>query len=81
MHKIAMLGAGLIGGFYPMSLQNFRGKDEIKDGCDGPVHQENAGLKDFDDQHFLIKEERMPEGKLKVVLKDKQTGRISQIVQ
>src|SRR5215212_9366811 len=30
MHKIAMLGTGLIGRFYTMSLQNFRGKDEIK---------------------------------------------------
>src|SRR6266540_7165359 len=30
MHKIAMLGTGLIGRFYTMSLQNFRGKDEIR---------------------------------------------------
>ena len=30
MHKIAMLGTGLIGRFYTMSLLNFRGKDEIK---------------------------------------------------
>lgn len=30
MHKIAMLGTGFIGRFYTMSLQNFRGKDEIK---------------------------------------------------
>ncbi|NTU56042.1 MAG: Gfo/Idh/MocA family oxidoreductase, partial [Anaerolineales bacterium] len=33
MHKIAMLGTGLIGRFYTMSLQNFRGKDEIKVVC------------------------------------------------
>ena len=33
MHKIAMLGAGLIGRFYTMSLLNYRGKDEIKVIC------------------------------------------------
>ena len=33
MHKIAMLGTGLIGRFYTMSLQNYRGKDEIKVAC------------------------------------------------
>ena len=33
MHKIAMLGAGLIGRFYTMSLQGYRGKDEIKVVC------------------------------------------------
>lgn len=33
MHKIAMLGTGLIGRFYTMSLLNFRGKDEIKVAC------------------------------------------------
>jgi predicted dehydrogenase len=33
MHKIAMLGTGLIGRFYTMSLLNFRGKDEIKIAC------------------------------------------------
>ncbi len=33
MHKIAMLGTGLIGRFYTMSLLSFRGKDEIKVAC------------------------------------------------
>jgi len=54
---------------------------EVKDWREGPVNQENAGLKDFDEQHFLIKEEKMPDGKLKVILKDKQTGKISQVIQ
>ena len=40
MHKIAMLGAGLIGRFYTMSLLGFRGKDEIKVVCAG--HPEEA---------------------------------------
>jgi len=33
MHQIALLGTGLIGRFHTMSLQNFRGKDEIKVVC------------------------------------------------
>ena len=45
------------------------------------MNQENAGLKDYDERHFLIKEEKMPDGKLKVILKDKQTGKISQVIQ
>ena len=40
MHKIAMLGTGLIGRFYTMSLQNFRGRDEIKIVCSSKL--ENA---------------------------------------
>ena len=40
MHKIAMLGAGLIGRFYTISLQKFRGKDEIKVIC--AAHSETA---------------------------------------
>jgi hypothetical protein len=54
---------------------------EIKDWRAGAVNQENAGLKEYDKQHFLIKEEKMPDGKLKVILKDKQTGKISQVIQ
>ena len=30
MHKISLLGAGLIGRFYTMSLLGYRGKDEVK---------------------------------------------------
>jgi hypothetical protein len=54
---------------------------EIKDWRGGPVNQENADLKDYDEGHFLIKEEKMPDGRLKVILKDKQSGKISQIMQ
>jgi predicted dehydrogenase len=54
---------------------------EIQDWRAGAVNQENAALKDYDDKHFLIKEEKMPDGKLKMILKDKQTGKISQIIQ
>ena len=56
----------------PVELQDWRG---------GKVDAERVGLKDFDAQHFLIKEEKMPDGKLKLILKDKKTGTISQTVQ
>jgi hypothetical protein len=54
---------------------------EVQDWRGGPLNQENAGLKEYDETHFLIKEEKMPDGKLKVILKDKQTGKISQVIQ
>ncbi len=40
MHKIAMLGTGLISRFYTMSLLSYRGKDEITIVCSGK--EENA---------------------------------------
>ena len=54
---------------------------ELKEWRSGPVNQENAGLKDYDADHLLVKEEKMPDGKLKIILKDKKTGKISQIIQ
>jgi hypothetical protein len=38
-------------------------------------------LKDYDEQHFLIKEEKMADEKVKFILNDKKTGKISQIIQ
>jgi hypothetical protein len=54
---------------------------EIKDWRGGPVYQENEEMKDYNEAHFLIKEEKMLDGELKVISKDKQTGKISQIIQ
>jgi predicted dehydrogenase len=54
---------------------------EIRDWRGGSVNLEGTGLKEYDEKHFLIKEEKMPDGKLKVILKDKQTGKISQTIQ
>ena len=54
---------------------------DVKDWRGGTVNQENAGLKDYDEQHYLIKEEKMADEKVKVILKDKKTGKISQIIQ
>jgi hypothetical protein len=53
---------------------------EVKEWRGGPVNAGEGGLKEYDAEHYLIKEEKMPEGKLKVILKDKKTGKISQII-
>ena len=44
------------------------------------VSEKGAELKQYDDNHLIIKEERMPDGKLKIILKNKETGKISQII-
>lgn len=55
----------------PVELPLWRGGDE-------PVAK--IGPKSYDDQHWFIKEERMPDGRLKVILKNKATGELSQKV-
>ncbi len=48
MHKIAMLGAGLIGRFYTMSLLNSRGRDEIKVICAVDTVEAKKFAEEFD---------------------------------
>jgi len=55
----------------PVEIPSWRG---------GTSSQAEVALKDFDATHFLIKEERMPNGNLKIILKDKKTGQISQVI-
>ncbi len=54
---------------------------EIKDwrGSDKSTTNEHA-YKDYDSQYYKIKEERMPNGNLKIILKHKKTGEISQVI-
>ena len=47
MHKIALLGAGLIGRFYTQSLQNFRGKDQIVMVCAAREEEAAAFAQEF----------------------------------
>ena len=54
---------------------------EVKDWRGGTVNQENVGLKEYDENYFLIKEEKMADERVKFILKDKKTGKISQIIQ
>ncbi len=55
---------------------------ELKDwrGADGSEKATTQALKEYDAEHYLIKEELMPSGATKWILKDKKTGAISQVV-
>ena len=53
----------------PIELEIWRGADDI----DGGVI-----ASEYDDRHLLIKEEKMPDGKVKLILKEKATGKIVQ---
>ena len=55
----------------PVEIQLWRG---------GSVSQAEVALKDYDAENFLIKEERMPNGSLKLILKNKKTGEVSQVI-
>jgi predicted dehydrogenase len=55
----------------PVEIQSWRGESAGTD---------EVALKDYDEGHFLIKEEKMPNGNLKAILKDKLTGQISQVI-
>ena len=55
----------------PVILDSWRGKDGVSSGID---------LVDFDADHFLIKKEKMPDGNLKIMLREKITGKIIQKV-
>lgn len=55
----------------PVQLEEWRGATEVR----------KLGVqRAYDDEHWLVKEERMPDGSIKVILKHKTTGDISQIV-
>jgi predicted dehydrogenase len=53
----------------PVELFEWRGKQEV---------EEIAGLKSYDANHYIIKTERMPDGKTKTILKNKETGEITE---
>jgi predicted dehydrogenase len=53
---------------------------EIKTWRGGTSAETEVALRDYDETHFLIKEETMPDGHRKFILKDKQTGHISQVI-
>ena len=53
----------------PVQLKTWRGKTGGK---------KISGLVDYDDKHYLIKEERLPNGTIKLILKEKETGKIIQ---
>jgi predicted dehydrogenase len=55
----------------PVIIDDWRGSEEEGSGVE---------LVDYDADHFLIKKEKMPDGRTKVMLKEKATGKIVQKV-
>jgi hypothetical protein len=55
----------------PVEIEDWRGADEA---------EQSQQQHEYDAQHWLVKEEIMPEGSVKLILKDKATGRIIQRV-
>jgi predicted dehydrogenase len=53
----------------PVELSIWRGQEGAAD---------REAYKEFDDQFYLIKEERLPDGRKKVILKNKSTGKVSE---
>jgi len=54
----------------PVKLEVWRG---------GEKSESKTELMEYDARHYLIKEEKMPDGKIKLILKDKNTGEITQL--
>ncbi len=52
-----------------VEIEDWRGSDDAKAG---------TSLREYDDEHLLIKEERLPDGRTKLILKEKASGRIVQ---
>jgi hypothetical protein len=55
----------------PVKLKVWRGKAKSE-----PI----AEMREFDKNHIFIKEERIPDGTIKIILKNKKTGKISQVI-
>jgi hypothetical protein len=55
----------------PVKLEIWRGGDEVK---------KTRQLVDYDQNYYLIKEEKIPDGTIKLILKDKKSGKIIQKV-
>jgi hypothetical protein len=63
------------------SMETKRWEPVALDGWRGKADSEAAGAHvEYDAQHWLIKFERMPDGRRKLILKDKQTGAVTQKV-
>jgi predicted dehydrogenase len=56
----------------PVVLEDWRGKSE--------ADSRDSGLRDYDAAYWLIKEEKMPDGRIKRILKEKASGKVVQQV-
>jgi predicted dehydrogenase len=64
MYKSAQSGK-----WEPVEIDDWRGGE----------HKKVITTTDYDDEHVIIKEERMPDGKIKLILQHKDTGKVTQI--
>ena len=55
----------------PVRLKVWRGKENAE-----PISQ----IREYDKDYLFVKEERMPDGRIKIILKDRKTGKISQTI-
>ena len=55
----------------PVLIDDWRGTEEA---------DRDIAMTEYDEAHFLIKEEKMPDGKMKLILKEKTSGKIVQKV-
>jgi len=55
----------------PIELHDWRGRESV---------EKISAHRDHDDNHWLIKEEQMPDGSRKLILKNKETGEVTQTV-
>lgn len=55
----------------PVKLEIWRGRENVPNV---------AAVRDYDADHYLIKEERMPDGTAKLILRHKKTGQVTQHV-
>lgn len=55
----------------PVKLDIWRGRENVPNV---------AAVRDYDAEHYLIKEERMPDGTAKLILRHKKTGQVTQHV-
>jgi predicted dehydrogenase len=55
----------------PVKLEIWRGRENVPNV---------AAVRDYDAEHYLIKEERMPDGTAKLILRNKKTGQVTQHV-
>jgi hypothetical protein len=53
----------------PVEISDWRGREGLSSHVD---------LVDFDEKYYLIKKEKMPDGQVKIMLKDKSSGKIIQ---
>ncbi|MFA7406249.1 MAG: Gfo/Idh/MocA family oxidoreductase [Anaerolineaceae bacterium] len=66
----AIYKSGETGRWEPVEIEDWR----------GGKHEKVKTTKDYDDEHILIKDEIMPDGKHKFIIQHKETGRVSEIV-